>query len=149
MISALQRLFGCTAATAAVETAIFAPIFLTLTLGVTDIGTGMFVQMTANAAAQSGASYAVLNSGSTCASLTSTCLNNIKTAMNDATGNPSFCTGLVCTASITSCADGSPKCISVSANYPFTPILHVTSGSFADAWTQTQTYSSTVTVRVQ
>jgi hypothetical protein len=148
MISILRRLFRCTAATAAVEAAIFAPIFMTMTLGVTDLGSAMFVRMTANAAAQAGAAYAILNSGSTCASLTSTCLSGITTAMNDATGNPSYCTGSVCTASITSCADGSPKCISVSVNYPFTPILTLTTGSFAHPWTQTQTVSSTITVRI-
>jgi Flp pilus assembly protein TadG len=145
MINLLRRVFGCTAATAAVETAIFAPIFLTLTLGVTDLGTGMFVQMTANAAAQAGAAYVVRHS---CAS---SCLPAIKTAMNDATGNPSFCTGTVCAASMSPdpCTAGSVCIVTVSANYPFTPILHITSGAFAHAWTQTQTYSSTVTVRVQ
>src|SRR5260221_5522151 len=35
-MTVLRRLFRCTTATAAVETAIFAPIFLTLMLGVTD-----------------------------------------------------------------------------------------------------------------
>jgi Flp pilus assembly protein TadG len=148
MVRILRRLFGCTTATAAVEAAIFAPIFLTLTLGVTDLGSGMFVRMTVNAAAQAGAAYAVTNSG--CATLTSTCLSGIKTAMNDATGNSSFCTVSAqnpnpCTASITSCADGSPKCIIVAANYSFTPIL-------ADAvysWAKLVTVSSTVTIRVQ
>ena len=90
MINTLSRFFGCTTATAAVEAAIFAPIFLTLTLGVTDLGSGMFVQMQVNAAAQAGASYAVINYGSVCASLTTTCLNGIKAAINDAAGNPSF-----------------------------------------------------------
>jgi hypothetical protein len=144
MMSALRRLFGCTTATAAVEAAIFTPFFLTLTLGVTDLGSGMFVQMTVNAAAQAGAAYAVKN----CTSLTAACLTNIKTAMNDATGNSSFCTVATCTPSMTSCPDGSPKCITVSANCPFSPILPVTSGSFSHSWTQAQTYSSTIIIRV-
>ena len=105
MIKTLHRLFGCTSATAAVEAAIFSPLFLVLTLGVTDLGSGMFVRMTVNAAAQSGAAYAVINSGSTCASLTAACLSGIEKAMNDATGNSSFCTGSVCSASFTTCAD--------------------------------------------
>ena len=158
MISALRRLFGCTTAakllrsfarntvaTAAVEAAIFAPIFLTLTLGITDLGSGMFVRMTVNAAAQAGAAYAVINSSSACATLTTTCLNGIKTTMNDATGDSSFCTGSVCTASITSCADGSPKCITVSAHYSFSPILP----NALYAWAQSMTVPSTVTIRVQ
>jgi Flp pilus assembly protein TadG len=140
MISTLRRLFGCTAATAAVEAAIFAPIFLTLTLGITDLGSGMFVRMTVNAAAQSGAAYAVKN----CAALTAACRSGITTAMNDATGNSSFCTNATCTPSITSCADGSPKCITVTANYPFTPIL----SDAVYSWAQLLTLSSTVTVRV-
>jgi hypothetical protein len=154
MFGNFRRLFLCTRAAAAVEAAIFAPLFLTLTLGITDLGTGMFVQMTVNAAAQAGAAYAVINSGSTCASLTATCLQNIQTAMNDAVGNSSFCTATAqnptpCPISFASCADPNGGiCFIVPANYPFSPILPVTSGIFAHSWTQTQTYSSTVTVRV-
>ena len=131
--------------TAAVETAIFAPIFLVMMLGITDLGAGMFVKMTANAAAQAGAAYAVINTNSACTTLTATCLSGIKTAMNDAANNSSFCTGSVCLASIGACADGSPKCISVTANYPYTPIL----ADAVYAWGKTQTYSSTVTIRIQ
>jgi Flp pilus assembly protein TadG len=142
MISTLRRLFKCTTATAAVEAAIFLPIFLILTLGITDIGGGMFVRMTANAAAQSGAAYAVINS------CTSTCLTGIKAAMNDATGNPSFCTGsVVCTASMlpSSCTAGSVCVITVSVSYPFSPILP----DAAYSWAQSTTFSSAATIRVQ
>ena len=146
MIKTLHRLFGCTSATAAVEAAIFSPLFLVLTLGVTDLGSGMFVRMTVNAAAQSGAAYAVITSNSTCASLTAACLSGIEKAMNDATGNSSFCTGAVCSASFTSCADPDGGiCFTVSANYPYTPILP----SALYAWAQSSTLSSTVTVRVK
>jgi hypothetical protein len=146
MISALRRFLGCTRATAAVEAAIFLPIFLTFTLGITDLGSGMFVRMTANAAAQAGAAYVVKNASSGCASLTSACLSGIKTAMNDATGNPSFCTGSVCTASITSpCTAGSVCVITVSANYPFSPILP----NALYSWAQSMTVSSTATIRIQ
>jgi len=64
MFRNLRRLFPCARATAAVDAAIFLPIFLTLTLGVTDLGSRMFVRMTVNAAALAGAAYAVNNSGS-------------------------------------------------------------------------------------
>ena len=101
----------------AVETAIFTPIFLVMMLGITDLGAGMFVWMQANATVQAGATYAVLNSSTpVCTTLTSTCLDGIQQAMNDASGNPSFCTSAVCTASIGECADGSPKCIIVTAD---------------------------------
>ena len=156
MINALRRLFRSTTGTAAVEAAIFAPIFLIMTLGITDLGSGMFVRMSVNAATQAGAAYAVIKSSCTptppattctpvCASLSTACLGGIKTAMNEATGVSSFCTGSVCTASITSCADGSPKCITVSAHYSFSPILP----NALYAWAQSMTVPSTVTIRVQ
>jgi hypothetical protein len=142
----MKRLLFCTRATAAVEAAIFAPIFLVMMLGITDLGAGMFVKMTANAAAQAGAAYAAFNVKSICATLTATCLSGIKTAMNDAANNSSFCTGSVCPPpTIGICADGSPICIIVTANYPYKPILP----DAVYAWGTTQTYSSTVTIRVQ
>jgi hypothetical protein len=150
MFRNLRRLYRCTTATAAIEAAIFAPIFMALTLGVTDIGSGVFVRMTVNAATQSGASYAVSKSSGVCTSMTAACLNGIKTAMNDVASDSSFCTKAACAATFTSCAD--PKggmCFTVTANYPFTPILAVTSGFYSHSWTNNQTLSWTTTVRVQ
>jgi Flp pilus assembly protein TadG len=148
MVSYFRRFVRNSVGTAAVETAVFAPIFLTLTLGITDLGTGMFVRMQVNAAAQAGAAYAVINSRSAACfqAVTASCLTSIKTAMKDATGNPSFCTGMVCSASLTSCADANGGvCYTVSANYPYTPILP----DAAYTWATRQAYSSTVTVRIQ
>ena len=147
MISHLRRFARNSNGTAAVETAIFAPVFLVLTLGITDLGAGMFVRMQVNAAAQAGAAYAVIHSGSAACfpAVTSPCLTSIKTVMNDATGNSSFCTGTVCSASLTSCADANGGvCYTVSANYQYTPIL-----PDVYTWASGQTYSSTVTVRIQ
>lgn len=131
--------------TAAVEAAIFAPIFLLFTFGITDLGSGMYSRMSVNAAAQAGAAYAIINAGSTCASLTSACLSGMKAAMSDATGNASFCAGSVCAASIQGCVDGSPKCVVVSANYPFMPILP----NAVYSWAKSTILSSTATVRIQ
>jgi len=149
MISHLRQFAGNAAGTAAIETAIFAPIFLVLTLGITDLGTGMFVRMQVNAAAQAGAAYALIHnySGSppVCASMSAACLSNIKIAMNDATGNSSFCTTATCAATFTSCADANGGiCFAVSATYPYTPLLP----DAVYAWASAQTYSSNVTVRV-
>jgi hypothetical protein len=146
----MKRLLYCTRANAAVEAAIFMPVFLLLTLGITDLGVGMFVKMTANAAAQAGAAYAFFKTNSTCtaAPITATCLSGIKMAMNDAAANPTFCTGSACIASVVEpCADGTPqsKCVIVTANWSYTPILP----SAVYAWGKPQTYSSTATVRVQ
>jgi Flp pilus assembly protein TadG len=129
----LRRLFHCTRATAAVEIAIFTPIFLVMMFGITDLGAGMFVRMQVDAAAQAGATYAVLNSSTT----------GVQQAMNDASGNPSFCTSAVCTASMTTpCI--SPCVITVTANnYPYTPFL-----PYLYAWASAQNYSSTITVRI-
>ncbi len=102
MIKNLRRLLHCRRATAAVEAAIFAPIFLLFTLGITDLGTRMFAFMQINAATQAGAIYVIghLGAGSVCETLTPACLAGIKAAMNDAIGESSFCTGSVCTASM-------------------------------------------------
>jgi Flp pilus assembly protein TadG len=141
----IRRLLRCTRATAAVEAAIFAPIFLLFTLGITDLGSGMFKRMLVNAATQAGAIYAVAHSGSgsACASMTSACLTGIKAAMNDASGDPSFCTGTVCTASMAACADG-PACIIVSASWEYAPFLP----DVLYSWAQLLAVSYTTTVRI-
>jgi hypothetical protein len=152
-VSRIKHLLFCTRATSAVEAAIFLPIFLILTFGITDLGSAMFLRMSVNAAAQSGAAYTVINQSCTptpctpiCSSLTAGCLSGIKKAMDDATGNSAFCTGVVCSASFGSCSDpNGGTCFIVSANYPYTPILPSTVYS----WAGSATYSSTVTVRVQ
>ena len=153
----LKDLLRCTRATAAVEAAIFAPIFLILTLGITDIGMQAFVRMSINAATQAGVQYAVvgINTGTGACKVTTArpaawvnsgaCIAAIKAVMNDATGDPSFCTGSVCgTPSIGACADlASATCITVSANYPYTPLLPDT----AYSWAGSTTVTSTSTVR--
>jgi Flp pilus assembly protein TadG len=153
----LKDLLRCTRATAAVEAAIFAPIFLILTLGVTDVGMQAFVRMSVNAATQAGALYAVVNSGKgkACEITTATpaawvnqssCVAAIKAVINDATGDPSFCTGTVCgTPSIGACDDlASATCITVSTSYPYSPLLP----DAAYSWAQSTTVTSTSTVRI-
>jgi TadE-like protein len=158
MIRALRRLLKSTEAIAAVEAAIFAPIFVVFTVGIADLGVGTFVGMQVNAAAQAGAAYAVINHNyctpapkctPVCATLTSACISDVQTAMNDATGNSSFCTASAqnptpCPVSFNSCADPNGGiCFIVTANYPYSPIFP---GAIY-SWAQSQTYSSTVTVR--
>ena len=46
---------------AALEAALVAPLFLALTVGIADLGMGMFQAMDVNAAAQAGAMYVVIN----------------------------------------------------------------------------------------
>jgi Flp pilus assembly protein TadG len=155
MINTLRRFFGCTGATAAVEAAIFAPIFLTFTLGVTDLGSGMFVRMQINSAAQAGAAYVTKNN------CTSACLSSITTAMNDATGVSTFCTSASCTAQIQTCIGGacttvnacpSPavagtQCVITvtAANYRFSPMLP----DAVYSWASTMNLSARATIRVQ
>ena len=139
MVRAFRCLFGDHDGSAAVEAAIFVPIFVLLTLGITDLGTGMYVRMAANSAAQAGAAYAIVNK---CGS---SCLSNIQTAMNDATGNASFCSGTVCGASMGACAaDAATTCIVISVSYPFIPLLPQPVYS----WAESMTVSSTVIVRI-
>jgi Flp pilus assembly protein TadG len=132
--------------TAAVETAIFLPIFMILTFGITDIGSGIFVRQRVNAAVQAGATYAVINSGidGQCETMGAACESGVKAAMTAASGIASFCTGDVCTPSITGCADGSPKCLNVSAEYSLTPILPST----LYAWAMSMVISSSLTIRI-
>ena len=146
MFRQLRRFSRNSVGSVALETAIFAPVFLVMTLGISDLGAGMFVKMAVNAAAQAGAAYAAINTNSTCAALTAACLSGIETAMSDAANNSSFCTGTLCLASIGECADGSPKCISVTANWPYTPFLPDAVYTWGSA---AQTYSSTITLRIQ
>src|SRR6516225_3399367 len=115
MISTFRRLLRCTRATAAVEAAIFAPIFQLMTIGVTDLGSGMFLRMTLNAATQAGADYAVINSG-TCDS--GGCTSEIWTAMQDASGGLLSCTAATCPVSFAQCTDPNGGiCWTIAANY--------------------------------
>jgi len=154
-------LFRCSRGTAAVEAAIFAPIFLLFTLGIADLGSAMFIRMSANAATQAGAIYAIVTTGSACSSVTAAspsvsagCLSGIKQAMNDARADPSFCTGTVCTATAQACTDDSitpptptpnTTCISVTASYSYTPML----SSAIYSWATDQTAQYTATVRIK
>lgn len=145
------NLLRCKRGTVAVEAAIFTPIFLLFTLGISDLGSAMFIRMVANAATQAGAIYTIINSGSTCAasgtpSMTAACLTGVKQAMNDAASDASFCSGTVCSASIGPCPDvAANKCVSVSASFTYTPVLSGTLYS----WAMDQTAQYTATIRIQ
>jgi hypothetical protein len=124
-----------------------------MTLGITDLGTEMFVRMTVNAAAQSGAAYAAINAAS-CGSptLSASCVSSIKQAMSDAT-DANFCSQASCGATSNVCTDAtsaseSPasQCITVTADYPFTRILPT---SLYSTTPPSLTVSSTSTIRVK
>jgi Flp pilus assembly protein TadG len=150
----IKRLLHNARGSAAVEFALFAPMALLLTLGVADLGTGMYMRMTINATTQAGAIYAVFNSGAspaTCATLTTSCSDNIKAAMNDASGDSSFCTShATCTPSIAPCSDDTTTtCVTVTADVPFSPLLPVTSLLYmATPWGASGTITATSTIRV-
>jgi len=78
-----------------------------------------------------------------CEKMTSTCLSGIKAMMNDASGDASFCTNFTCTASFAACDDG-PKCITVTASYPYSPLLP----DAVYSWTQSTTVASTAKIRI-
>lgn len=151
---ALCRLVGSSNGAAAVEAAIFAPIFLFLTLGIADLGTQMFRRMQVNAAAQAGAAYAVINytkgSSPVCASMSGACLSGIRAAMNDATGDSTFCNDATCTAFFTSCAEPNGGiCFIVTVSYPCnTSNTCLLLPDAVYSWASSSNYSSTVTVRV-
>lgn len=136
MARLIRRLLEKGDGTAAVEAAIFAPVFLILTLGVTDLGMGMYARMESNAATQAGAAYAVIHPGAS--------LSSIQAAMNDATGDPSFCSSATCSASVAACVDGAPKCIVVSTMYEYRPLLP----DIVYSWAQSSMVEYTITIRV-
>lgn len=140
MTRALHRMIRNCDGSAAVEAAIFCPIFLLLTLGITDLGARMYTQMSVNAAAQAGAAYAVINSST-----------NVQSTMSAAAGDPSFCssTGTTCTASIGVCADSSPKCVTATVSYLFHPILPEVMYAPKRPWATSSTITSTISIRVQ
>lgn len=142
----IKNLLHCDSATAAVEAAIFTPIFLLFTFGITDLGAAMFARTQINAATQAGAIYAVVNSASTCKTpFGPACLTAINAAMNDATGDASFCTGTVCTATTGACDDDpAGTCIIVTATFPYSPILLDT----AYVWARSVTITATTKVRI-
>jgi len=146
----IWNLLRCKRGTVAVEAAIFTPIFLLFTFGISDLGSAMFIRTLANAATQAGAIYTIVNSD-TCLSsgtptMTAACLSGVKQAMNDAASDASFCSGTVCSASIGPCPDvAATKCISVSASFTYTPVM---SGSLY-SWAMDQTAQYTATIRIQ
>jgi Flp pilus assembly protein TadG len=155
----IWNIIRCKRGTAAVEAAIFTPIFLLFTFGISDLGSAMFIRTLANAAAQVGATYTVanspVNSGTICSSdgtingtpaMTAACLSGVKQAMNDAATDASFCSGTVCSASIGPCPDvATNTCVSVSARFTYTPVLSGTLYS----WAIDQAAQYTATVRIQ
>ena len=56
-----RHLMGCNDGAAAIEASILLPLYLTLTIGLVDLGTSMFGAMQMNAAAQAGAASAVMD----------------------------------------------------------------------------------------
>jgi len=149
----IKRLLHNKRGSAAVELALFAPLGMLLTVGMTDLGTGMYLRMTMNATTQAGAIYGVVNFGAppaTCATLTTSCSDGIEAAMNDAAADSSFCTShATCTPSIAPCTDDSATtCVTVTAAYPYTPLLPLTSMVFPMSWGASGTITATSTIRV-
>jgi hypothetical protein len=90
----IRNLLHCDRATAAVEAAIFAPISLLFTFGITDLGAAMFARTQTNARPRRVPSMRLsIRPRPVAAPFGTACLTAIKAAMNDATGDASFCTG--------------------------------------------------------
>ena len=117
---------------ALVEAAIALPFFLILLVGIVDLGTGMYRAMSVNAATQAGAAYAVLNKGATSGS------SLLNAAADDLNIFPDV------TQSI------SVGVVTVTATYPFTPIMWSTGlNKFLPWLPKTMFITSTATIRIQ
>jgi Flp pilus assembly protein TadG len=121
---------------ALIEAAITVPFFVILLVGIVDLGTGMYEAMGVNAAAQAGATYAVLNKGAT---------SGDQSLLNAAADN------VTVTATPVSCTDPSGGfCVSVQASYQFAPILYAPQlAKYAPWLTPSLTITSTATVRIE
>lgn len=94
---------------ALLEAAIALPFVLILTVGIVDLGMGMYQAMVVNAAAQAGATYAVLNQGSTVGD---------QILLNAAADN------ITITDPPVSCIDPTGGlCVAVTASYQFNPLF--------------------------
>jgi Flp pilus assembly protein TadG len=124
-----RRFLRCTKGAAALEAAIVLPVFLTLTVGMVDVGAGMFIAMEVNNAAQAGAASAVSNSGS---------LTGVAAAMTAAAG------GLTITATPAPTLTGG--ILTVTASYNCTQANRC---SIMPWSIYPKTMTSTVTVRLQ
>jgi Flp pilus assembly protein TadG len=131
MFKTRRRLRHDTDGTAAIELAIVLPVLFAITVGVVDLGTGMYEKTAVNAAAQAGAAYAIINN-----SVTGT---GFQTAMNNAAG------GLVITATPAPTISGG--IVTVSARHDFTPVLGTT--LFVTWVPSLFRLTSTVTIRIQ
>jgi Flp pilus assembly protein TadG len=132
-MTSLRRFLRCTKGAAAIEAAIVLPVFLTLTAGMVDLGTRMFIAMEVNNAAQAGAANVVNDPTAFSAA-------NIQAAMTAAAGSLSV------TAAPAPTLSGGV--LTVSASYSCTIanqcVLIPWSGFGAS-----NTMTSTVKVRVQ
>ena len=118
---------------AALEAALVAPLFLALTVGIADLGMGMFQAMDVNAAAQAGAMYVVINRTT----------SGDQPLMNDAAGD----------ATVTVSQSISAGVVTVTATHAFSPVLPgvVNSQPRVLTWLAgwPSPFSSTVTIRIQ
>jgi Flp pilus assembly protein TadG len=117
---------------ALLEAAIALPFFLILTVGIVDLGRGMYCAMSVNAASQAGAAYAVLNKGATSGS----------SLLNAAADNLNIYPDV--TQSI------SAGVVSVTASYPFTPLMWSIGLDKLLPWLpKTMLITSTATIRIE
>jgi Flp pilus assembly protein TadG len=127
MLHILRRLLFRTDGVAVIEAAIVFPLFLILTVGLIDLGMGMFQKLAVNQAAQAGAAYAVINQN----------VSGIQNVMDDAAG------GLTVTATPT-LGNG---IIRVTAAHDFTPLMP---SSVYTTWVPSILHlTSTITIRIK
>jgi Flp pilus assembly protein TadG len=117
---------------ALIEAAIALPFFLILMVGIIDLGTATYKAMAVNAAAQAGASYAVLNNGASSGS----------SLLNAAADNLNIYPDVTQSISV--------GVVSVTASYPFTPLIWSTGLKNVLPWLpKTMLITSTATIRIQ
>ncbi len=131
--NALLRLFDAQRGNVALETALIAPILITLAVGASDIGLGMRVQSEVSDAAQAGVEYVALHG------YTSSGVQTAATSATSLSVSVSSTTFYACptgtditpSAAGTACASGSTagSYASVTASANYTPLFPIIWGS--------------------
>jgi Flp pilus assembly protein TadG len=117
---------------ALLEAAIALPFFLILTVGIVDLGRGVYCAMAVNAASQAGAAYAVVNKGATSGS----------SLLNAAADNLNIYPDVTQSISV--------GVVSVTASYPFTPLMWSIGLDKLLPWLpKTMLITSTATIRIE
>ncbi len=110
------RLWSARRAASAVEFALVAPVFLTITLGVVEMGRAMFIKSALQFAVEETARYALVNSSASTSTLATYAATSLANSGATVTG---------ATFSVTQETTGSRTYMSITGSYAFSVIIPI------------------------